>query len=323
MCILANVGIGIFNRINFAVDAQGELFDLTLLLRASRGGMGTHDIVWDALSAWAGNPTTAKYFSDAIKIRGTSLRDILSTIFPGVAIQTVASDIVQNWGLDLSRGKTDHSERNVSSYAQHALNPINPPTSEVIDYILETWRILEPSSSSAFDALDRYLLRSLLQHHHKRITGNANYTSGFITTRYDQLPQSLTALVSREFLNGSTAEPDPKVVSYALSINSPSGAIDMLSRAILLLRAASGFTQTSFSDAGISTTAGHMRPWLDEWAEERGFWSPTTPLENPIDLWADIEVALIDLDESSQPPPNSLSDWIKRTLTGLPNNRRG
>ncbi|WP_162559758.1 hypothetical protein [Methylobacterium radiodurans] len=319
MCILANVGVGIFNRINFVVDATGAVQRLDPVPGGgNRGGIGTHEVVWDALNAWGTGVVTAQYFADAIKIRGVSLRDLLLIVWPGISIQNVASDIIQSWGLDLQRGKTDHSERNVSSYAQHALNPVNPPTNNVVTYVSETWKVLEPTSASAYDALDRYLLRALLQNHHRRVSGDTNYAAGPIGQRYAQLPQNLMSLVARDFLDGTVADPDPQVVRLALSNSSPAGPIEMLSRAILLVRAASGFTHTSFADAGINISAGAMRPWINQWAEERGFWSPSRPLVDPIDLWADIEIALLDLEQSINPPPNSMSDWIKKTQNGLP-----
>lgn len=319
LCLLANLGVGIFNRVNFIVDAGGRIRRLDPSMSGTnRGGMGTHEIVWDALDVWVGNKRTASQFVDLIKISGVSLRECLEAIWPGLSIQTIATQIVESWGLDLKRGKFDHVDRNMSSYGIQALNPINPPSAQIFSFVSETWRLFEPSSGSSFNGLDRFLLRSVLWSHHRRILGDSDYRNGPIHRRYDQLPEAIKQIASREFLEGSRQERDPALLTFASSLAKPAGPMDMLSRAFLLLRAACGFTHSSLTEAGINISAGEMRPWIDKWAEDRGFWAPTSKLQDPADLWADVELALIDLDASRDPDPPSLNEWFQISDKGLP-----
>jgi hypothetical protein len=92
----------------------------------------------------------------------------------------------------------------------------------------------------------------------------------------------------------------------------------MLARAFLLLRTATALTHNSLVEAGISCATGDMRPWIDPIAVARGFWPPAQPLSDPIDLWLDVELALLEFDESINPEPTSFNDWMIRSVKGLP-----
>jgi hypothetical protein len=92
----------------------------------------------------------------------------------------------------------------------------------------------------------------------------------------------------------------------------------MVARAFLLLRAATAFTVSNFSDAGIQLSDGKLRPWIDPIAEARGFWRVADPLVDTIDLWEDIRLALEDLAASKKPTPASLNEWIRKSRTGMP-----
>jgi len=77
----------------------------------------------------------------------------------------------------------------------------------------------------------------------------------------------------------------------------------MIARALLLLRAATAFSHSSLEEAGLKCAAGVLRPWLNEFAASRGFWPSAAPFLQVSDLWADVEVALNELDRSRKPAP--------------------
>lgn len=320
LCMLAHVGVGVFNRINFVIDVAGAIHRLDPVVGgpATARGLGTHEVVWQALMKWVQEPTTARLFLDLVKIRGVALRECLEAIWPGLSIASVASSMIHAWGLDLKRGKDEHLNRNISSYAPQALNPISVSTADVLAFVNGLWQLLEPSSGASLDKLDRSLLRALLWRQHRLVAQNSHYSTGAIASRYDDLPASIRSIASKEFLIGADEPLQPELLRKARSVSKPAGPLEMISRAVLLLRAASAFTHTSFVEAGVSGSAGDLRPWLDEFAQARGFWSPGAPVLDPIDLWTDVELGLLDLTDSREPAPVSLHDWLRRSAKGLP-----
>jgi hypothetical protein len=320
MALLANLGVGVFNRVNFSISAGGAIIrvDTAPFNRPHGPGMGTHDAVWECLRVWALGVQTSRVFLDLVKIRGVSLRDCLLAIWPGYSAATAVTSLIDAWGVDLRRGKDEHVYRNISSYAPHALNQLPSQVSESLSFARNLWDLFEPSGSSSFDKLDRFLLRSMLHKQHRNLTNNRNYAAGGIGARYEQLPQSIRALTTNRFLTNQDEPGSPELLQLALATSKPAKALEMLARALLLLRAATSFTHTSLVEAGLDCAGDDLRPWIDQWASSRGLWSPAAPLDVPVALWDDVEIALRELHESQQPQPTSLNDWLSRAGKGLP-----
>ncbi len=319
MSMLANLGIGVFNRINYAVDIGGNTQRIDTPGYGYRAlGLGTHDIVWQSLKAWSEDAAAARIFVDLVKVRGHSLRDCLESIWPGSSMLAAAGLFVQGWGLDLRRGGEEHISRNISSYNPHALNHIPIAPGEALAFVSSSWKLFEPSTSSSFDKLDKFLLRSVLQSQHRAIYGHSRYGEGAIETQYDRLPELVKDLAPKAFLLGKIDPRNPTLIRSARQRSNPAKPTEMLARALLLLRSATAFTNASFTDAGIDSLGGEMRPWLDPLAVERGFWAPGKPLAEPSDLWADVEISLMDFDASISPLPLSWNDWMLKDAKGLP-----
>jgi hypothetical protein len=312
LSILANVGVGVFNRINFVVDSGGAIHRLD----PNGDQLGTHLAVWSALKEWASAPNTARSFLDMVRIKGTSLKDLIELLWPGVAVSAVSTKLVASWGVDLKRGKNEHAFRNESSYSSQLLNPISATPEEMLGFVDATWRHLEPSGGGSFDSIDRHLLRSLFQTQHFSMSGDRDYALGPISARYALLPDAIRAIASRDFLVGAAEGAEPDL--FARAANPSGGALEMAARAVLLCRLCTAFTHTNFTEAGVSLARGALRPWLDELAVLRGFWPPASPLEDPLELWADVELALMDLAASRTPAPTCLNDWMVRNAKGLP-----
>jgi hypothetical protein len=180
------------------------------------------------------------------------------------------------------------------------------------------WTLFEPTSASRFDLLDRHLLRSMLWQQHEIVDSGNPKDQGAIARRYMELPDGVRSIASQDFLIGKHDPSEPQLLTFARASQSPAMAPQMMARALLLLRASTSFTISNFNDAGIRTGSDKLRPWVDPIAEARGFWGPGDPLDDPLDLWADVRLALDDLTTSKMPAPISLNDWMRRGAIGLP-----
>lgn len=308
MSILANLGIGIFNQLNFVIDGAGSIRRLdSNPTRHTNTGLGTHKAVWDILGTWS-NSTLAAKFLDLVRLKGTSLDQCLNAIWPGYSATSVVAPLIEGWGLDLRRGSIDHISRNVSSYEPHATNSLNCSISQSVDFITKLWRVLEPSGAGGFDNLDRYLLRNMLWRQHRVVAPGVPVERGAIDSGYENLPGVIRGLAPKDFLLGRAQSHDHDLIVKAKARGQNAKPTEMLARAAILLRVATAFSHTNLASAGVSFAAGDLRPWLDALAVERGFWSAATPLEEPLDLWADISAALDGIDAVA-PKPVELHSW--------------
>lgn len=320
LSILANLGVGIFNRINFVIDNNGRPHRLDPTTGPSRTGDGTHVIVWDALREWSLDQRSARLFLDLVRIRGISLSDSLSAIWPGAISAGIASQLIGSWGVDLARGKAEHRFRNISSYNPQSLNPLTTTVGDSLKLIEEFWELCEPTGSGSFDALDRFLLRNLLQSVQTTVDPLVPFESptGAITRNYGFLSPLIQGIASLNFLTGVSGEADPALITLSKASTNPAEPTEMLARAYLLLRTATALTHASCVDAGIDLAGGDLRPWIDDLAERRGFWRPGQALDDPSDLWADVEIALTDFTSTRAAAPTSWSDWMANSQRGVP-----
>ncbi len=315
LSILAGVGVGVFNGINFAVLSNGvtERIDPKA---GDRSGLGTHVMVWEGLDRWSQSSAGAEIFLKLIKIRNYNVRECLDFIWPGSNSLAVASQLVGAWGLDLKRGKDEHKYRKVSSYVPQAFNNLQCPPVDVSSFLSSIWRLFEPSAGPGFDALDRFLLRAALHKQHEILEPGVALASGGLDTRYDSLPDPIRAIASKAFLLGVAEPEEPLVVRLARAQTAPAAAHEMIARSLLLLRAALAITNSNLSDAGISGAT--LRPWLNSLAVQRGFFQPAAMLDHMADLWTDVELALEDMDAAGEPIPGSLHEWFSRSPIGIP-----
>lgn len=320
LSILANLGVGVFDGLNVVVDNSGAIrrVDPHHPPGNPDHGMGTHQIVWKALKLWAGNATTAAAFLDLIKLRGSSLKEALTDIWPGVAHVSAAGSMIEAWGLDLKTGIDDRTHRNISSYAPQAMNPLPLSLTSVMRFIEQLWVLFEPSAVGSFDNLDRHLLRSVLWQQKKLVEPTKPLSTGSIATNYDSLSSGLRALASKEFLTGQSEPTRLELLRTAEAKTSPASPLHMISRALVLLRTATLFTQGSLTEAGVDRSNGALRPWLDEVGDARGFWRLAAPMSDVDDLWEDTKLALDELSKARKKSPARLYDWRQSGYGGHP-----
>lgn len=319
LSLLANLGVGIFNGINFVVNQNGNIARLDPGGRRPRAGRpdigaGTHNIVWDSLKEWTSQPAQAAAFLDLLRISGVPLGDGLEAIWPGARSAFTANLIIEGWGLDLRRGRSEHVFRNISSYQPHLLNDISDATDDCLDLLDDFWTYLEPLSDDGFELLDRHLFRNLLWELHRTTNPNISRAQGMISHGYGRLPARLRRTMTLDFLVGNDEPQEISLLRLARSTADPASAREMIARALMLGRAAIGFTSSSLRNAG----APDMTPLIDELVVSRGLLPPGSPLDNPTDLWVDVELARDDLRSSRSQPLGNLYSWLQSLSTGLP-----
>lgn len=314
LSILASLGIGCFNKTNLIVDQAGTIHRLD---PGAPVGLGTHDIVWTALKAWADEPKTAKQFLTLLRLQGSTLADCIGAIWPGYSPEAVAGKLIYAWTLDLRRAREDQALRNQSSYSPHAFNQLVAAPKEYLRFVQHIWRMCEPTTGGSFDKLDRHLLRGSLWLNQSIVEPGLNRGDGAIRNRYSNLPAQVQTIATVQFLTGKDEPSDPDVIVRAKSRAAPSSALAMISRGLLLARVATGFTYSNFIDAGLSPNGSDLRPWVDAVAIDRGFWNPASPVTDLGDLWLDVDEALANLSTSTTTPPACRFDWAVQSPNGL------
>lgn len=315
LCIMANLGVGLFNGVNLAVDVNGQIVRIDPTGN-NRKGDGTHKIVWSALQTWGQDPTSAQAFLDLLRFKHVTLRDILEAVWPGFMAVTTVGRLIAAWGIDLQRGVEDHKFRNNSSYAPQALNPIAMRTATNLRYIDRAWRLFEPSGGSGFDNLDRHLIRKILIAQHEMSAPGQPIEQGAVETFYDNIPAAVRLFCPKAFVLSSPTTPE--ILRNSSVRATPAKPLHMLSRALMLLRTATAFTHSSLADAGVDVAAGELGGWLDQVAIARGFCSEGTSVGDGSGLWDDLSLAIDDLQSSRTPAPVDLMTWKAQQPNGLP-----
>jgi hypothetical protein len=101
----------------------------------------------------------------------------------------------------------------------------------------------------------------------------------------------------RSFLLRRLERKDPAPVNLARKADPPSSPdhhLQVMSRAALLLRIASGACLLLLRTGGASWRS--LNFWWSQLGEARGLWEPNDAPANPDDLWADIQQALEDIE---------------------------
>lgn len=321
LCLLSNMGVGLFNGLNFVVTGPNTIsrIDPGTTAKAAKGkGVGTHEIVWRALDTWSADPVQSQLFLDLIRFQGVPLRDALESLWPGFMQVATVGQIIRSWGVDLKRGLEEKNSRNTSSYAAHSLNPIKNSVPATLRFIEQTWRLFEPSGSAGFDELDRHLIRSIFVQQHEITSPGQDIAAGAIANRYDQLPGAIRHMCQRDFLLGHREPVRLELLRLAGVKALPASPLHMLARALLLLRTATAFTHTSLIEAGVDTANGALRPWFDDLALRRGFWPASDPMNDLVGLWEEAQFAIQDLAASRSPSPPDLATWKRINNNGAP-----
>lgn len=218
------------------------------------------------------------------------------------------------WGMDLNLAIDDRQARNESSYRPDGI-PLSWEISSanVLEFTKDLWSILEPSDQSSFEQVDRYILRLALEKQFVGVVGGqpnlsnpafVTHVTGVVTAQ-GMSPAGTTRWI--DFLLRRTVPTDPQIFATS-TIKPTSVATDpmaVLSRAVLLLRVATGSAHDLLRQAGFDTTA--LAFWWSSIGVARGLWEPSKPPNQLGDLWADIRDALLEVDGTTASDPTALS----------------
>jgi hypothetical protein len=166
-----------------------------------------------------------------------------------------------------------------------------------------------------FDLLDRHLLKIAI---HKIFKG-ANPSTRIRSAQYRSGVRSMLTTL------GLSSVEIPKMIGFLeraevpslimLAEKKPKKAssvkhLEVLARASLMLRVATGFCARLIADSTLDRSA--LNFWLDAFGETRGLWAPGAKPVSLIDLWDAIKNALIDEQDwiaANSSHSASLLDW--------------
>jgi len=307
MSLLASVGIGIFNRKHYILPTANTI-------RKLQSRDGTHVLAWSALEHWSQSPDSGTLFARLVRPEGRTLDEWFHPYGGAITIIPQAKAWFMQWGMDLMLAIRDREARNQSSYRPDGIPHIwNVPAGSALNFVRETWAALEPSSTSSFELIDRHILRLALERHYLGLTGNqASGTDPLFRAHVDKalnaqgLAKSTEARLRLFLLRNSDTN---DLAIFRLSAKAPNNTGDdpfaVLSRALLLLRIATGSAHDLLVASGINSAA--ISFWWTKIGEARGLWQPGSPPNALSDLWADIEYALLEAAELEADQPSAFS----------------
>lgn len=305
MSLLASAGIGIFDRQHFIVPRVNATTKLT-------SSNGTHVLAWSALEHWAQLPASGAVFAKLVRPEGRTLDEWFQPHGGATKLAPQAKAWFMQWGMDLKLATKDREARNESSYRPDGIPHIWAVSArDTLGFVRDTWMALEPSSTSSFDLIDRHILRLALEGYYHGLTGkSATGTDPAFQAliRTTLSAQSLSESADdrlRSFLLRQSAPNDLAIFPYSAKKpgNTGDDPFAVLSRAVLLLRIATGSAHDLLAAGGIGSAA--ISFWWTKIGEVRGLWEPGSPPDSLTDLWADIEEALFEMAQLEQAQPDS------------------
>jgi hypothetical protein len=296
LSLLASQGIGVFNNPHAVVLKSGEA-------KLFEGGGGTHTAAWLVLRHWMDSASSGEVVADLVTQSGQHLSEWAENLPPGGTPAAVGKKWLATWGIDIRDAVDDRGARNRASYTPTRIyNTRSPAASTARDFVVSWWTSLEPTPFAAFEALDRHLLRSTLEQIFLARTGHTyeskpeeyrdavSATKG-ATTGDGTLEDSLGRFLVRDL------EPDTlSLLLYSSahdSTSAPEQHLQVLARATLLLRLATGAASQVLADAGLAEES--LQYWIEGVGEDRALWKPGDYPDQLIDLWGDVASALADV----------------------------
>lgn len=316
MSLLAACGIGIFNNRHYIVDSSGSCVLIPKYRGPNpRGGpdinryLGTHEITWSVLDFWATRLARA-YVEDILSYRGVNLGQYLNSFRYLARGQTVGGRWLKKWGLDIRQIANEKVSRNEASYRPNHIFPKSfLVCRDSVSFASNLWSLLEPQAVDCFGNLDKFLLRNCLEfvHHGRTLNGQVIIDADY----EDRIERMLENLFPNEqvrdrmvgfFLRRNNTDDHTVIVEAGSrdSINSERHHIQVMSRALLMLRMASGVVKQLLENAGVGKD--DIEFWWKPFGTGIGLWPSNNEPEDFIELWVDVQGALEGLDE-----------WIEET----------
>ncbi len=316
MSLLASEGVGVFNNPHVVTDHTGSCIAFN--------GYPTHIFAWLSLKHWATSVAATDLLKSIIRPGGIQLNDWLNAF--GVQPQTgvIAASWLTSWGLDLELFSEDQNARNESSYRPGNLRiPSRLDVFSTSGFMIDIWHNCQPDTRASFGVIDRHLLRLGLEDSYYAVFGTRPHQDPSdyqqrVAAMIRQLPlSSSSGPLWLDFLLRRSEANDPQLIMVAKGrddISSSDHHMQVMSRAALLLRVATGACNALLEEVGFSGV--DLSFWLNNLGERRGFWRSGNEPRNITDLWADVDQAIENLlqweencDRSGL--PSTPFDWLR------------
>lgn len=267
-------------------------------------GQRTHGFVWDALRDWSQVSSNTNKLLRLISVNGHTIADWLGASVswsPGVTVSLVAKEWLKTWSLDLrllwDPRIGDRNYRNEVSYrpqgVRDLVNPMGPE--RALSWLIQFWEACEPSGNDRFSILDRYLLQNALarifRSRHDAPLNSAAYQR-FVDRTFANmgLPNSGTLY---NFLRYPSSDDYIILQEAKLQVKTTRSEmrhIPILARALLLLRLSSAAVENMFKVADIDSI--DVEFWWRPLGQQNGFWTQNNVPDEMMDLWADVGLAI-------------------------------
>ena len=299
MSLLSAQGIAVFNFDNYVVFDSGEIKRLNK-------GLKTHDAAWLFVENWAKQQDSADYVGQIIAPRSISLVDWIN-IMPGVSNwKPLGEDMLLGFGLDLKNSYEDRRSRNRVTYRPTTLHYVEQEDiKDRIYYAIDLIRSLQPVGKSGELHVDQYILRLVIERAFQSTTGlfpSQSYQLYQANVKA-MLDRNIQDQVSRNFLDMFLLrippfdfEPD-FLIEAGISDPTVSSKLHLqvLGRAALLLRVATGATRDFMNRAGIKLSDVDF--WWNDIGVQIGLAEHLQGTVNALEVWPEIVLALDEMDE--------------------------
>ena len=322
LALLASQGIGVFNSTHAVVTADGQCV-LVKAVDTDGKRIGNHQWIWLVFRWWIKQPRAVELLRDIIKPSEEVLRTWLESASKArFALDEVGPTWLEEWGIDIGRYFADRDARNAASYWPNTTN-----SWEILDHaekwraVIDMWQALEPTSGSRFMELDRHLLRIVLKRGYygawdedeESPDGREGFSNEVRTMLGNLGKGGGESDLWHDFLVGSGGEPVAmRMASGKSAIGVPEQVLEVIGRAIMLLRVATGASASLLEEAGIGRQDVDF--WIQSIGTTRGLWEEQTPPEDLVDLWGEVEFGLQQIrGRLDDPAPSVLELWALET----------
>ena len=297
MSLLASQGIGIFRGTHCVIDAPGSVTYLS--------SHQTHIAARLYLEHWADSPDAAPLLSDLLRMNHIPIADWIRNLRNAGSWKPLGAELLRQAGLDLVRMSHDRHARNEASYRPAGVVPSIPRNPiEDAAFVVEMMRLLEPGGTpGSFEVLDRFLCRRIIHEAYSSGSGKPPLSD------WEQFPQAIDSMLLpfidhpqrrndlQRFLTRQLSPIDPGLLTEAHRDGHPGAAtyhLQVLSRAALLLRLATGAVRNTLRAADIRLTS--LEFWWLEMGRRQGFWDDSLTLAEIPDLWYDLLDSVDEID---------------------------
>lgn len=305
VAILASQGIGVFNNPHCVIDSDG-CCKLVEPVDQDMKQLGNHQWTWLVFQWWSREQRAVELLRKVIRPNGESLGTWVDEMDRArFALEGIGPRWLELWGIDIGRYFADRAARNDASYWPNTINNWEPRTAlENYKVVSDIWLTLEPTPEARFAQLDRHLLRIVLTDGYFGATSERR-TSETGQRGFGREVESLLRSMGipdrtrpqwRDFLTSSSTS-EPAVIRMAngkARVGDSSHVVEVMSRAIMLLRLSAGASAALLSNAGIERE--DLEFWIQAVGTGRGIWQSQEPPDELVDLWTDVDYELEQID---------------------------